>query len=404
MTSISLAEKEVTADAIKSRVSPGAIYLDHHATTPVDPRVANVVLDAMVNAFGNANSVDHSHGEAALQLVDQATAEVATLIGAEADGVRFTSGSTESIRLAISHALATRRNRTLRVAATRVEHQAVLDALRMAVRAGLAEVTWLEVDDQANIRPESLRAALSVDPELVCIMAANNEVGTIYPIRQIAEDVHRSGGKILVDATQAAGRVELKARDWDLDYVAFSSHKIYGPKGVGALAASDALVHSELAENVIGHMGTLNVPGIAGFGEACRLLRLEAPEDEKRVAAHRDRLESNLMQQLPGLVVNGNLSSRLSHNLHISFPGIPNDAVISRLRNKVAVSTGAACSSGAQTPSHVLKAMGLSEEMQEGALRIGLGKRTTVEEIDRATGEIVAAVRAVQDSLAGVSK
>ena len=378
------------------------IYMDHHATTPVDPRVADVVLDAMVNVFGNANSVDHTHGEAALELVERATAEVAGLIGSDAAGVRFTSGSTESIRLAVGHAIATRRNRVLRIAATTVEHQAVLDAIRIGVRSGLAEVIWIEVDAEANLRAESLQAALSENVDLVCVMGANTEVGTIYPVEQIARDVHLAGAKVLVDGTQAVGRADLRVLDWDLDYLAFSSHKIYGPKGVGALAVSSDAVHSEITEHVLGHDGTLNVPGIAGFGEACRLMRVEGAGDERRIRACRDRLETHLLRGLPDIVVNGNRGNRLAHNLHLSAPGIPNDAVIARLRNKVAVSTGAACSSGAQTPSHVLRAMGLSENMQEGAIRIGLGKYTTQDEVDRAAAEIVAAVRGVAGSMRGV--
>jgi cysteine desulfurase len=403
MTSHSLAERERRSVPGILAVPQHPIYLDHHATTPVDPRVADVVVNAMVNVFGNANSVDHTHGEAALELVDRATEEVASLIGSEVVGIRFTSGSTESIRFAVGHAIATRRNRMLRGAATRVEHQAVLDALRIVVRAGLAQVVWVEVDEEANLRPESLQAALSEGVDLACVMAANNEVGTIYPIEQIAHDAHKAGAKVLVDGTQAAGRVDLRAQDWDLDYVAFSSHKIYGPKGVGALVVSDAVVHSELTENVLGHMGTLNVPGIVGFGEACRLMRLEGPADDKRIRERRDRLEASLIREVPGIVVNGNRRHRLPHNLHLSLPGIPNDAVIARLRNNVAVSTGAACSSGAQTPSHVLKAMGLSEDMQDGAIRIGLGKNTTRDEVDRAADEIVAAIREVTGSLQGVS-
>jgi cysteine desulfurase len=403
MTSLSLADIERPAAANRA-LSPLPIYMDHHATTQVDLRVADVVVDAMVNVFGNANSVDHAHGEAALGLVDRATAEVATLIGSEIAAIRFTSGSTESIRFAVAHAIAMRRAGKLRIAATTVEHQAVLDALRIGVRSGLAEVFWMEVDGEANLRPESLQAALGAEVDLVCVMAANNEVGTIYPIEQIARDAHRAGAKVLVDGTQAAGRVELRAQDWDLDYVAFSSHKIYGPKGVGTLAVSDASVHSEITEHVVGHNGTLNVPGIAGFGEACRLMRIEGAEDDMHLRACRDRLEANLLHELPHIVVNGNRGNRLPHNLHLSLPGIPNDAVIARLRNKVAVSTGAACSSGAQTPSHVLKAMGLSEDMQEGAIRIGLGRYTTPDEVDRAAAEIVAAVRDVAGSMRGVSR
>ncbi len=379
------------------------IYLDHHATTPVDPRVANVVVNAMVSVFGNANSVDHTHGEAALDLVHRATAEIAALVGSEAANIRFTSGSTESIRLALGHAVAMHRHKKMRVAATMVEHQAVLEALRIAARAGLVEVIWIDVDSKANLRPESLHTALRQGVNLLCVMAANNEVGTIYPIEQIARDAHETGAKVLVDATQAAGRVDLRSQDWNMDYIALSSTKIYGPKGVGALAVSDINVHSELKEHVIGHSGTLNVPGIVGFGEASRLMRLEGAEDEKRIRGFRDRLETRLLDGLPSIIVNGNRIDRLSHNLHISLPGIPNEAVIARLRNRVAVSTGAACSSGAQTPSHVLKAMGLSEDLQDGAIRIGLGKNTTGEEIDRAGTEIITAVREVAGLLQGVS-
>ncbi|WP_247484026.1 cysteine desulfurase family protein [Bradyrhizobium sp. 15] len=401
MNRIALAQKETAVrDTRIATLRP--IYLDHHSTTPVDPRVAAIVLDTMVNAFGNANSVDHTHGEAAMDLVERATAEVADLTGSDVSGVRFTSGSTESIRLAIGHAIAMRGGRALRIAATTVEHQAVLDAIGIGVRSGLAEVLWVDVDAEANVRPESLQAALRESVDLVCVMAANNEVGTIYPIEQIARDVHLAGGKILVDGTQAVGRVDLRVTDWDLDYLAFSSHKIYGPKGVGALAVAGNDVHTEITARVLGHDGTLNVPGIAGFGEACRLIGLEGVGDEKRVRASRDRLEARLLRDLPGIVVNGNRGNRLAHNLHISLPGLPNDAVIGRLRNKVAVSTGAACSSGAQTPSHVLKAMGLSEEMQEGAIRIGLGKYTTQDEVDCAADEIVAAAREVAESMQGV--
>jgi cysteine desulfurase len=300
MTFVSLVKRDqcpAPAIAVGSSLLP--IYMDHHATTPVDPRVADVVVNAMVNVFGNAGSVDHTHGEAALHLVDRATAELAALVGSEPENIRFTSDATESIRFALGHAVAMRGLSKLRVAATMVEHQAVLDALRLAVRAGLAEVVWIEVDGQANLLPESLRAALENGVDLLCVMAANNEVGTIYPTGQIVSEAHESGAKVLIDATQAAGRVDLRSQEWDLDYLAFSSHKIYGPKGVGALAVNDANMHSELSEHVVGHNGTLNVPGIVGFGEAARLMRMEGAEDERRIRGLRDRLEAGLLRGFP---------------------------------------------------------------------------------------------------------
>jgi cysteine desulfurase len=380
---------------------PKPIYLDHHATTPVDPRVVEVVLYAMTDAFGNANSVDHAYGEAAAELVNTASGSVAALVGAEQGDVHFTSGSTEAITLALAHAISKRRGATLRVALTRVEHRAVLDAVAVAAASGAIEPLWIDVDARARLSPAGLDVALESDVDLICLMAANNEVGTIYPIQDVATLAHKCGAAILVDATQAAGRLDLRVRDWGLDYLMFSAHKIYGPKGVGALVAPRPNKRRDIAGLTLGHQGTPNVPGIAGFGEACRLRRIEMADDEPRITSLRDRLETALTHAVPNLVVNGDLACRLSHNLHISAPGVPNDAVVGRLRKKVAISTGAACTSGAQAPSHVLRAMGLPEDIQEGSLRISLGKFNTQEEIDRAAIEIADAINAVRALLDG---
>ena len=379
--------------------SSPSIYLDHHATTPVDPRVAKVVLHAMTEAFGNANSADHQFGETAAALVANARESVALLAGADVLDVRFTSGSTEAIRLAVMHAHAKRPKAVLRVAMTRVEHRAVLDAVANAARTGLVEFRWIDVDDQARVSLDSIGEALTAGVDLLCVMAANNEVGTVYPISTIAAQAHSARAAVLVDATQAAGRLPLKAREWGIDYLAISAHKLYGPKGVGALIAPGAA--REAADSLFGYAGTPNVPGISGFGEACRLRCLEMGEDESRIAALRDYLESTLLASIDDLVVNGDRNHRLSHNLHVSVPGVPNDAVVARLRRTVAISTGAACSSGAQTPSHVLRAMGLPAPLQEGALRMGLGKFNTRDEIDRAAAEIANAISAVRSHLKG---
>lgn len=240
------------------------VYLDHHATTPVDPRVVSVVLHAMTDAYGNANSIDHSFGEAAAVLVATAAENVAELVGASADDVRFTSGSTESIRLAVAHAVATRRGKTLRIALTRVEHKAVLDAVSAAGRLAPVDVTWIDVDGHARISQASFDSAISGGVDLVCVMAANNEVGTVYPVQEITAKAHAGNAAVLVDATQAAGRIPLAVQEWGVDYLALSAHKMYGPKGVGALVAPDA--RAEIQQLDIGHEGTPNVPGIAGFG------------------------------------------------------------------------------------------------------------------------------------------
>jgi len=377
------------------------IYLDHHATTPVDPRVAKVVMHVMTSAFGNSNSIDHAFGEAAGALVATASEAVANLVGSAPEDVYFTSGSTEAIRLALAHAISQVRNSPLRVALTRVEHKAVIDAVSIAARSGQVKLCWIDVDAQGRLSPDSLKAALDAGVDLVCLMAANNEVGTIYPVPEMARQVRDCGAAIMVDATQAAGRFSLHARDWEIDYLIVSAHKLYGPKGVGALISPVGNLRTQMSDLIWASEGTPNVPGIAGFGEACRLRRLEMAEDEPRIAALRDRLQSKLTTAIPNLAVNGDLSRRLSGNLHISVPGIPNDALMVRLRKKVAISTGSACTSGAHGPSHVLQAMGLSEALQEGALRIGVGKFNTEDEIDRAAKEIVAAVDAVKASLPG---
>lgn len=378
------------------------IYLDYHATTPVDPRVAAVVLHAMTSTFGNANSVDHIYGEEAAALIDTARDEVAALAGSHSDGVHFTSGASESIRLAVRHeALRRRSGRPLRVVMTAVEHRAVFDAVAALERSGEASVRWIPVDSLARLDFNSLEAACASGADLVCVMAANNEVGTLYPIERVAEIARSSGTSTLIDATQAAGRVPIHADEWNVTYLALSAHKMYGPKGVGALVTPPTFKVRDSHGVVRGTGdGTPNVPGIAGLGEACRLRRLEMEIDEPRVASLRDRLEGLLLAGISEAVVNGDRSNRLSGNLHISVPDVPHGAIVARLRRRVALSTGAACMSGAQAPSHVLRAMGLAPALQAGALRFGLGKFTQVAEIEEAALHITNAVQATRRALA----
>ncbi len=299
------------------------------------------------------------------------------------------------------HAISGRRRSPLRIALTRVEHKAVIDAVSIAARSGQVEFCWIEVDKQGRLSSDSLQAAIDAGIDLVCLMAANNEIGTIYPVPEVALQVRECGAAIMVDATQAAGRIPLHACHWGVDYLVLSAHKLYGPKGVGALVSSVRDVRTQILDLIWAAEGTPNVPGIAGFGEACRLRQLEMAEDESRIAALRDRLQSQLTASISDLAVNGDLSCRLSGNLHVSVPGIPNDAIMARLHKSVAISTGSACASGAHGPSHVLQAMALSEELQDGALRICVGKFNTEGEIDRAAEEIIAAIDSVKASLLG---
>lgn len=392
----------IVGPASRSLRNTAGIYLDHHSTTPVDQRVAEVVMRAMVEDFGNANSIDHTYGEAGRHLIERASFHVAQLVNCEDSDVHFTSGSTEAIRLAIAHAVGVADGRPLRIGLSRVEHPAVLDTAARAERLGLARLIWIDVDADAQLDMVSLRGALENGIDLLCVMAANNEVGTIYPLSEIFGLAEAGGALMLVDATQAAGRVPINLAETPVEYLILSSHKIYGPKGVGALISSTynaAQVHGLAAT----HDATPNVPGIAGMGEACRLMAEEGMNDNRRIAEMRNTLQLMLIAKLPELVVNGSQANRLPHSLHISIPGVPNDLVVQRLRGRVAVSTGAACMSGAQGASHVLQAMGLSPEIQDGALRIGLGRFTTHDDITLAAAEIEAAIIDVKSALKGSS-
>jgi len=392
---------ELYPSIARARDGRRPIYLDHQATTPVDPRVAGVVWEAMTTQFGNANSADHLYGEEAARLLGDAGSAVAKLVGATPEHVRFTSGATEAVRLALQIAVRKMEGRALHVSASRAEHRAVLDALQVLQDEGKARVTWLSVDAKGRVSLDEIAQVLRQGVDLLCLMAANNEVGTIYPVEAAASLAHDAGSDILVDATQAAGRVPLAAEAWDIDYLVLSAHKIYGPKGVGALVGRDAI--GSWADKAWGHTGTPNVPGAAGFGAACRIVSEEGAESEEHVRSLRDHLQATLQADVPALEVNGDLAQRLSHNLHISAPGAPNDAVVARLRTSVALATGAACMSGAQQPSHVLRAMGLSPSLQDSALRISPGRFNTREEIDVAAAAIAEAIASVRAAVGGMS-
>jgi cysteine desulfurase len=363
--------------------------------------VAAVVLDAMTATFGNANSVHHIFGEEAASLVSQARTEVAALVGAAEEDVHFTSGASDSIRLAVTHAIKSSLARVIpcRVVASSVEHRALLDVLREFEASKAARVELIPVDERARLDLASLGAACARGVDLVCVMAANNEVGTVYPIAEVVRIAAEHGAATLIDATQAAGRVPLRTTELGVTYLTLSAHKMYGPKGVGALVTPRRDVRSPHGPTPGVGVGTPNVPGIAGFGAACRLRRIEMHDDEPRIATLRDSLERCLCQALPDIRVNGDRENRLSHNLHVSVPGVPNDAVVARLRRTVAISTGAACTSGAQAPSHVLRAMGLPRALQEGALRIGLGRFTTETDLDFAAERIVQAIRSTRAAM-----
>jgi cysteine desulfurase len=261
----------------------------------------------------------------------------------------------------------------------------------------MAEVRFLALDRAGRIDLEELRRVITDGPDLVCVMAANNEIGNIYPVERIAGLAAEAGAAAMVDASQAAGKTRLDVDTWGITYLALSAHKIYGAKGAGALVLSPAVLGWETHGQ-----GTPNVPAIAGFAEACRLRRLEMNSDEPRIAAMRDRLEARLSEAIPNLIVNGDRNARLSGNLHVSVRGVPNGPVLARLHDDVALSSGSACMSGAEAPSHVLLALGWEDELVEGALRIGVGKFTTADEIELAATLIVDAVARVRETMSAM--
>jgi cysteine desulfurase len=376
------------------------MYLDYHSTTPVDARVAELVVLCMTEEFGNPSSTDHVYGDQSESVVTESAQTVADLIGASPKEVFWTSGATESINLAIQGSLLPNPEKPYRIALLALEHKAVLDTCRMFSDRGWAELIYLRLDSKGRLDLDDLVKTCAEGLSLLCVMAANNEIGNIYPIQAIAQIAQKYNVPFLCDASQAVGKIPIQFTEWGITYLAISAHKLYGPKGSGALVVRKG--HS-LQPILFGggqqkgiRPGTLNVPGIAGLGEAARLRSLEMEEDERAIAIKRDRLQQLLIDQIPSLVVNGDLDNRLAGNLHISIPGIPNSAVIARVRHQLAISTGSACSSGVEAPSHVLTAIGLPSELIEGALRIGLGKFTTDQEIEQAAKIIIEAVQQIK--------
>ena len=364
------------------------IYLDYHATTPVDPRAADRVYHAMTTEFGNASSVDHEWGDRAEAAVKLAAKHVADLIGASPREIIWTSGATESINLAIQGSLPSHPDKPHRIALLPLEHKAVLDTCQILEERGWAQLIYLQVDSKGRLDRDHLEQVCAEGLSLLCVMAANNEIGNIYPIQEIGQIAQRYSIPFLCDASQAVGKIPIQFEAWGITYLAISAHKLYAPKGVGALVVRQGY---RLEPSIFGgghqkgmRSGTLNVPGIVGLGEACRLRSLEMSEDERAIAIKRDYLQNLLIGKIHNLVINGDLDNRLTGNLHISIPSIPNGAVVARIRHKLAISTGSACSSGVEAPSHVLQVLKFPEELIHGSLRIGIGKFTVNEEIEAA--------------------
>ena len=377
------------------------VYLDYHATTPVDPRVLEAMLPFFTAHFGNPASRQHAYGWEADEAVVAARAEVAALVGAAAREIIFTSGATESNNLAIKGTALARRDRGRHIVTVATEHKSVLDSCKCLERDGW-QITRLGVGPDGLVRLDELEAAITDQTVLVSVMAANNEIGVIQPLAEIAAIAHRHGALLHSDAAQAAGKIPIDVNAMDVDLMSVTAHKCYGPKGVGALYIRRTKPKIELACQIDGgghenglRSGTLNVPGIVGLGRAAEICRLEMPQESARLATLRDRLLDGIRRGVDGVRVNGSLERRLPHNLHVSFDGVEGEELLMSLGD-LAVSTGSACSSGSHAPSHVLQAIGAVGEQASASVRFGLGRGTTDADIDFAIARIVTVVRALR--------
>ena len=377
------------------------IYLDNHATTPIDPRVLEAMLPYLQEKFGNPASRSHSFGWEAGKAIELARQQVASLLGAAPEEIIFTSGATESDNLAIKGVAEANRERGRHIVTALTEHKAVLDSCKHLEHGGF-EVTCLPVQNDGLIDLETFGCTLRPDTILVTIMAANNETGVLQAIAEIGSICRERGIAFHTDAAQAAGKVPLHVTKQNIDMLSISGHKLYGPKGVGALYGRKSS-HLQVAPQIHGggherglRSGTLNVPGIVGLGKACEIAERALPEESCRIAGLRNRLRHRIMLALDGVSVNGSTEYRLPGNLNLSFAGVPGEELLTAL-DDIAVSSGAACTSDHIEPSYVLKALGLSDDLAQASIRFGLGRFTTEKEVDYTAGRVCETVRQLRD-------
>jgi cysteine desulfurase len=378
------------------------IYLDNHATTPVDPRAVKAMLPFFTENYGNPASRNHSFGWTAATAVENARKQVARLINARSKEIVFTSGATESDNLAIKGAAHRYRERGNHIITLATEHKAVLDSAKRLKTEGF-HVTYARLQPDGLVDLNELALAITGETSLVSIMAANNEIGVLQPLAEIGRLCRARGVLFHTDAAQAAGKIPLDVEAMQIDLLSIAGHKLYGPKGVGALYVRQRGTPVDLAPLLDGgghesglRSGTLNVPGIVGLGKACEICREVMPEEARRLAALRDRLKDGLLAALDGIHINGSLEHRLPNNLNISFPGLEVATLMTEL-NDIALSSGSACTSAISEPSYVLTALGIPEELAQTPLRFGLGRFTTEEEIDYTLRRVVEAVKRLRD-------
>ncbi len=375
------------------------VYMDHHATTPVDPRVVEAMLPYFNEHFGNAASIDHEYGAEAAHAVEEARAQVARLIKARPDEIIFTSGATESDNLAILGAAGQYSKKGRHIITCVTEHKAVLDSCQFLADGGW-KITYLPVDPYGLVNPNDLRGAITNETVLISVMAANNEIGTIAGIADIGRIAHECEVLFHTDATQAVGYLDLDVEAMGIDLLSLSAHKIYGPQGVGALFVRKRQPRVRLQPQVHGgghqrgiRSGTLNLPGIVGLGRAADLARKEREVEAKRVGGLRDRLLDRLKSELDCVELNGHASERLPNNLSVALAGIESRSLLVQLKHDVALSTGSACTTAKVEPSHVILALGFGETRAHQSVRFGLGRENTEADVDFVVAKLSAGVR-----------
>ena len=378
------------------------IYLDNHATTPLDPRVLEAMMPYLTDRFGNSASRNHQFGWEAEQAVETARDQVAKLIGANPKEVIFTSGATESDNLAIKGVAEIYQDKGNHIITAVTEHKAVLDSCKRLERYGY-RITYLPVDHDGLINLDELKREIGVTTILVSIMYANNEIGVLQPVAEIGKICQERGVLFHSDAVQAIGKVPVSVLDDGIDLMSITAHKFYGPKGTGALYVRNKNPRVQLAAQLDGgghergmRSGTLNVPGIVGLGKACEIAMKEMGDESKRISTFRDKLKKKLEDQLDEVHVNGSLKQRLPGNLNMSFAHVEGESLLMGI-NDIAVSTGAACTAASLEPSHVLAALGLGAEIAHSSIRFGIGRFNTETEIDYVADRVIDTIRKLRE-------
>ncbi|MDH4097122.1 MAG: IscS subfamily cysteine desulfurase [Nitrospira sp.] len=379
------------------------IFLDNHSTTPMDPRVLDAMLPYFVEKFGNAASRNHAFGWDAEEAVDKSRKQIAKLINADPKEIVFTSGATESDNLALKGVLEMYREKGTHLITSSTEHRAVLDTAKSLEAKGLATVTYLQVDKHGMVNPDDVRNAITDKTVLISVMLANNEIGTINPIREIGKIAKEKGVLFHCDATQGVGKIPVDVQALGIDLMSFSAHKMYGPKGVGALYVRKKNPRVRLVAQMDGgghergmRSGTLPVPLIVGFGKACELCEQEMATETARLTAMRNRLEAAIMAGLEESYLNGHPTNRLPGNLNISFAYVEGESLLMGMKD-IALSSGSACTSATLEPSYVLRALGVGVELAHSSIRFGLGRFNTEEEIDYTIKKVIEIVTKLRE-------